>query len=201
MAKDLARCHRPVSLSWAQAQLPAFSHQSILAPESRPAVSRLSSALYECPAAAFLLVHLLSDLAFQTWAAQRLLGTRESELITPNLKKLLWLLVCFWIDFKVILWVLKRVNVSCPFYLSDPLLSFQPGEHWGPPALTFQPLTPVSSELRAAQTVEVFKKDAQGSPWCSVFSLGDSSWGLMERAATLEGVLDHDLSHSGVELV
>ncbi len=52
--------------------------------------------------------------------------TRKRAHITPVLKSLHWLPVCFRIDFKVLLLVYKALNGLAPLYLSDLLLSYEP---------------------------------------------------------------------------
>ena len=46
--------------------------------------------------------------------------------ITPVLKSLHWLPVCFRIDFKILLLVFKALNGLSPSYLSDLLLTYEP---------------------------------------------------------------------------
>ncbi|KAK0150881.1 hypothetical protein N1851_008003 [Merluccius polli] len=52
--------------------------------------------------------------------------TRKRAHITPILKSLHWLPVCFRIDFKIILLVFKALNGLGPSYLTDLLLSYEP---------------------------------------------------------------------------
>ena len=62
----------------------------------------------------------------QNSAARVLTRTRGREHITPVLKSLHWLPVCFRTDFKVLLLVFKCLNGHGPSYLSDLLLPYQP---------------------------------------------------------------------------
>jgi len=64
----------------------------------------------------------------QNSAARVLTKTRGQAHITPVLKSLHWLPVCFSIDFKVLLLVFKCLNGLGPSYLSDLLLSYQPSQ-------------------------------------------------------------------------
>ena len=115
----------------------------------------------------------------QNSAARVLTRTRGWEHITPVLKSLHWLPVCFRIDFKVLLVVYKCLNGLGPSYLSDLLLNYEPsrtlrssgtgllvvpkvktktyGEasfhYYGPRLWNSLP-----EDLRAAETVDVFKK-------------------------------------------
>ena len=115
----------------------------------------------------------------QNSAARVLTKTRGRAHITPVLKSLHWLPVCFRIDFKVLLLVFKCLNGLGPSYLSDLLLSYQPsrilrssgtgllnvprvrtkthGEaafsHYGPQLWNSLP-----ESIRTAETVDVFKR-------------------------------------------
>ena len=115
----------------------------------------------------------------QNSAARVLTRTRGREHITPVLKSLHWLPVCFRIDFKVLLVVFKCLNGLGPSYLSELLLSYQPsrtlrssgagllvvphtktkthGEaafsHYGPKLWNSLP-----ENIRTAETVDVFKR-------------------------------------------
>lgn len=115
----------------------------------------------------------------QNSAARVLTKTRGRAHITPILKSLHWLPVCFRIDFKVLLLVFKCLNGLGPTYLSDMLLSYQPsrvlrssgtglliiprvntkthGEaafsHYGPRLWNSLP-----ESIRTAETVDVFKR-------------------------------------------
>lgn len=62
----------------------------------------------------------------QNSAARVLTKTRKRAHITPILKSLHWLPVCFRIDFKILLLVFKALNGLSPSYLSDLLLSYEP---------------------------------------------------------------------------
>ena len=62
----------------------------------------------------------------QNSAARVLTRTRGREHITPVLKSLHWLPVCFRVNFKVLFVVLKCLNGFGPSYLSDLLLPYQP---------------------------------------------------------------------------
>ena len=57
---------------------------------------------------------------------ENLTRTRGREHITPVLRSLHWLPVCFRTDFKVLLLVFKCLNGHGPSYLSDLLLPYQP---------------------------------------------------------------------------
>uniref|UniRef100_A0A3B3I2H5 Reverse transcriptase domain-containing protein n=1 Tax=Oryzias latipes TaxID=8090 RepID=A0A3B3I2H5_ORYLA len=115
----------------------------------------------------------------QNSAARVLTRTRGREHITPILKSLHWLPVRFRIDFKVLLMVYKCFYGLGPSYLNDIILKYEPsrtlrssgtgllvvpkvrtkthGEasfcHYGPRLWNGLP-----ENLRAAETVEVFKK-------------------------------------------
>uniref|UniRef100_A0A3P9LR34 Reverse transcriptase domain-containing protein n=2 Tax=Oryzias latipes TaxID=8090 RepID=A0A3P9LR34_ORYLA len=115
----------------------------------------------------------------QNSAARVLTRTRGREHITPVLKSLHWLPVRFRIDFKILLMVYKCFYGLGPSYLNDILLKYEPsrtlrssgagllvvpkvrtktyGEasfcHYGPRLWNGLP-----ESLRAAETVEVFKK-------------------------------------------
>ena len=115
----------------------------------------------------------------QNSAARVLTKTRGRAHITPVLKSLHWLPVCFRIDFKVLLLVFKCLNGLGPSYLSDLLLSYQPsrtlrssgtglltipkvrtkthGEaafsHYGPQLWNSLP-----QNIRTAETVDIFKR-------------------------------------------
>ena len=62
----------------------------------------------------------------QNSAARMLTRTRKRAHMTPILKSLHWLPVCFRIDFKILLLVYKALNGLAPVYLSDLLLSYEP---------------------------------------------------------------------------
>ena len=62
----------------------------------------------------------------QKSAARVLTKTRKRAHITPVLKSLHWLPVCFRIDFKVLLMVFKCLRGVGPSYLSELLLSYEP---------------------------------------------------------------------------
>ena len=62
----------------------------------------------------------------QNSAARVLTKTRKRAHITPILKSLHWLPVCFRIDFKILLLVFKALNGLSPSYLSDLLLNYEP---------------------------------------------------------------------------
>ena len=62
----------------------------------------------------------------QNSAARVLTKTRKRAHITPILKSLHWLPVCFRIDFKILLLVFKALIGLSPSYLSDLLLSYEP---------------------------------------------------------------------------
>ena len=62
----------------------------------------------------------------QNSAARVLTKTRGRAHITPVLKSLHWLPVCFRIDFKVLLLVFKCLNGLGPSYLSKLLLPYEP---------------------------------------------------------------------------
>ena len=115
----------------------------------------------------------------QNSAARVLTRTRGREHITPVLRSLHWLPVCFRIDFKVLLLVFKCLNGLGPSYLSDLLLSYQPsrtlrssgtgllivpkvrtkthGEaafsHYGPQLWNSLP-----ENIRTAETVDIFER-------------------------------------------
>ncbi len=59
-------------------------------------------------------------------AARMLTRTRKRAHITPILKSLHWLPVCFRIDFKILLLVSKTLNGLGPTYLLDLLLAHEP---------------------------------------------------------------------------
>ena len=114
----------------------------------------------------------------QNSAARLLTKTRKRAHITPILKSLHWLPVCFRIDFKILLLVFKALNGLSPSYLSDLLLTYKPsrtlrssdrglllipkvrtkthGEaafcHYGPRLWNSLP-----EDLRAAANVDIFK--------------------------------------------
>ena len=62
----------------------------------------------------------------QNSAARLLTTTRKRAHITPVLKSLHWLPVCFQIDFKICLLVFKALNGFSRKYLSDLLLVYEP---------------------------------------------------------------------------
>ena len=62
----------------------------------------------------------------QNSAARVLTRTRKRAHITPILKSLHWLPVCFRIDFKILLMVFKALNGLGPDYLSGLLLTYEP---------------------------------------------------------------------------
>ena len=62
----------------------------------------------------------------QNSAARVLTRTRKRAHITPILKSLHWLPVCFRFDFKIILLVFKALNGLGPSYLTNLLLSYEP---------------------------------------------------------------------------
>ena len=104
--------------------------------------------------------------------------TRRRAHITPVLKSLHWLPVCFRIDFKVLLMVFKCLRGLGPFYLSELLLQYEPSwtlrssgtgllivpkvrtrtygeasfQHYGPRLWNSLP-----EDLRAAENVHIFK--------------------------------------------
>ena len=114
----------------------------------------------------------------QNSAARVLTKTRRREHITPVLKSLHWLPVCFRIDFKVLLMVFKCLNGLGPSYLTEMLLPYEPSrplrssgrgllvipkvrththgeasfQFYGPRLWNSLP-----EELRASQSVHVFK--------------------------------------------
>ena len=120
----------------------------------------------------------------QNSAAHVLMRTRGREHITPVLKSLHWLPVRFRIDFKVLLVVYKCLNGLGPSCLSDLLLNYEPlwtlrssgtglyscsysqnqnlwwdlviTRYYGPRLWNSLP-----ENLRAAETVDIFKKEAQ----------------------------------------
>ncbi len=57
--------------------------------------------------------------AVQKAAARMLIGSRKREHITPVLFSLHWLPVRFQIEFKLVLFVFKSLNVLAPPYLED----------------------------------------------------------------------------------
>lgn len=69
-----------------------------------------------------LLNGLSSTTILQNSAARVLTKTGRQEHITPVLKSLHWLPVCFKIHFKILLLVFKCLNGLGPTYLSDLLL-------------------------------------------------------------------------------
>uniref|UniRef100_A0A3B1IP97 Reverse transcriptase domain-containing protein n=1 Tax=Astyanax mexicanus TaxID=7994 RepID=A0A3B1IP97_ASTMX len=62
----------------------------------------------------------------QNSAARVLTRSKRREHITPILKSLHWIPVCYRIDFKVLLLVYKCVNGAGPAYLSDVLQQYEP---------------------------------------------------------------------------
>lgn len=114
----------------------------------------------------------------QNSAARVLTKTRRRAHITPVLKSLHWLPVCFRIDFKILLMVFKCLRGLGPSYLSELLLSYEPSrtlrssgtgllvipkartrtfgeasfQHYGPRLWNSLP-----EELRAAENVHTFK--------------------------------------------
>ena len=62
----------------------------------------------------------------QNSAARVLTKTTRRAHITPILKSLHWLPVCFRIDFKFLLLVFKALNGLCPLYLSELFLPYVP---------------------------------------------------------------------------
>ena len=127
----------------------------------------------------------------QNSAARVLTRTRGREHITPVLRSLHWLPVCFRIDFKVLLLVFKCLNGLGPSYLSDLLLSYQPsrtlrssgtglliipkvrtkthGEaafsHYGPHLWNSLP-----ENIRAAESVDIFKRRLKTHLFSLVFN-------------------------------
>uniref|UniRef100_A0A3P9JXN4 Reverse transcriptase domain-containing protein n=1 Tax=Oryzias latipes TaxID=8090 RepID=A0A3P9JXN4_ORYLA len=61
----------------------------------------------------------------QNSAARVLTKTRRRAHITPILKSLHWLPICFRIDFKILLLVFKCLNGLAPSYLSDHLVRYE----------------------------------------------------------------------------
>ena len=114
----------------------------------------------------------------QNSAARVLTKTRRRAHITPVLKSLHWLPVCFRIDFKVLLMVFKCLRGLGPSYLSELLLPYVPSrtlrssgtgllivpkartrtygeaafQHYGPRLWNSLP-----EDLRAAENVNIFK--------------------------------------------
>ncbi|XP_074522673.1 uncharacterized protein LOC141787880 [Halichoeres trimaculatus] len=114
----------------------------------------------------------------QNSAARVLTKTRRRAHITPVLKSLHWLPVCFRIDFKVLLMVFKCLRGLGPSYLSELLLPYEPSrtlrssgtglliipkartrtygeasfQHYGPRLWNSLP-----EDLRAAENVHIFK--------------------------------------------
>jgi len=63
----------------------------------------------------------------QNAAARLLTGVRKRNHITPVLKSLHWLPICYRIDFKVLMLVFKSLNGLAPVYMSDLLSSHNSG--------------------------------------------------------------------------
>ena len=64
--------------------------------------------------------HLLSRLqSIQNTAARVVTCTRKFDHITPVLKQLHWLPVCYHIIFKILLLVYKALNGTAPYYISE----------------------------------------------------------------------------------
>lgn len=121
----------------------------------------------------------------QNSAARVLTKTRRRAHITPVLKSLHWLPVCFRIDFKVLLMVFKCLRGLGPSYLSELLLPYEPSrtlrssgtglliipkartrtygeasfQHYGP-----RLWSSLLEDLRAAENIHIFKKQAQDPP-------------------------------------
>uniref|UniRef100_A0A3P9M6K8 Reverse transcriptase domain-containing protein n=1 Tax=Oryzias latipes TaxID=8090 RepID=A0A3P9M6K8_ORYLA len=115
----------------------------------------------------------------QNSAARVLTKTRRRAHITPILKSLHWLPICFRIDFKILLTAFKCLNGLAPSYLSDLLVRYEPSrtlrssgtglltiptvktktygeasfQHYGPRLWNSLP-----EGLRAAESIDTFKK-------------------------------------------
>ncbi len=62
----------------------------------------------------------------QNAAARLLSGVKKREHITPILRSLHWLPVCFRVDLKILLLVYKSRNGLAPIYLCELLTEYQP---------------------------------------------------------------------------
>ncbi len=63
-------------------------------------------------------------------ASSLLMNIKKREHITQSLISLRWLLVQYWIDFKLPLLVYKSLHGLAPTYLSELLIEHQSGRTW-----------------------------------------------------------------------
>ncbi len=92
----------------------------------------------------------------QNAAAWMLTRCKTRNHITPTLRSLHWLTVFFWIEFNILLLVIKCLHVTAPIYLSNLLNKYTP--------------------VRSLRTSKYFKHASEGSILCIFYSPDVSSY-------------------------